>query len=265
MSIVTNGQRRELWVSWVGGSVRAPNGILTIGRESSCEVSIRGDAGVSRRHARLTLLPTSIKLQDLGSRNGTFIEGRRLTGTALLRGGELLRVGNTELRAFANEAESRRALGSVYPRSHAPFPAEFVDTTVSTNVFGGLLRDIARATLTDPSEVGVLVAEACDTAENLAMTATLSASDAAVVADCVLREARRTEDSSWIGHVFVLYSKARLVLPLDLARSLMKMRKLPSFPEDKLGGYLGVLAGLKPAEPEARELLVAVFRVLAGE
>jgi len=266
MLVVTSEHRRELWVTWVGGNVRAPGGTLTIGRESTCELSIRGDAGVSRRHARLTLLPTSIKLQDLGSRNGTFIEGRRLTGAALLRGGELLRVGSTELQAFSNEAESLRASGSIYSRSQAPFPADLADTTVTTNVFDGLLREIARATLTDPSTVGVLVAEACDTAEQLASKASLSASDAAIVGDCALREARRTSDPVWVANVFRFYSKARLVLPLELAHKLMTVRaELACFPEDKLGGYLGVLAGLQPAAPEERELLGAVFRLLTGE
>jgi hypothetical protein len=260
---VVGQPRRELWVAWDGGSARSANGTITIGRDPACEVSIHGDAGVSRRHAQLRLLPTSIKLHDLGSRNGTFIEGRRLTGAALLTGGELLRVGNTELRAFPTEVEFRHSLDGAPPANPAPLMGDVADTTISSNLFGGLLRDIARATLSNPSDVAVLVAEACDTAQHLAMAAKLSSSDAAIVADCAVREAVRGKDSSWLQRIFLLFSTARQPMPLDVARQVMKVRpEIDRFPEEELGGYVGVLAGLHPASAEARDHVAAVFRIL---
>ena len=260
------GQRRELWVAWAGGRARSASGTITIGRDPSCEVSIQGDSGVSRRHAQLRLLPTSIKLHDLGSRNGTFIEGRRLTGAALLTGGELLRVGNTELRAFPTEVEFRHSADSARPASVPPYRVDPADTTVSSNLFGGLLRDIARATLSYPSDVAVLVAEACDTAQQLAMVAKLSPSDAAIVADCAVREAVRGRDAMWLKRVFLLYSTARLPLPVDLARQVMRARReIPGFPDEELGGYVGVLAGLRPSDPHARAHMAEIFRILTGD
>ncbi len=263
MTVVVGQQRRELWVAWAGGSERSANGTITIGRDRACEVSIRGDAGVSRRHAQLRLLPTSIKLQDLGSRNGTFIEGRRLTGAALLTGGELLRVGNTELRAFPTEIEYRHSLDSTRPASLPPPLVDVADTTVSTNLFGGLLRDIARATLSNPSEVVVLVAEACDTAQQLAMSGKLSPSDAAIVADCAVREAVRARDSIWLERLFLMLSTARQPMPIDVARQVMKARqRIADFPEEELGGYVGVLAGIHSPDPQVRSQVAAVFRIL---
>ncbi len=255
-------QRRELWISWAGGGVRSTNGTITVGRESSCEVSLVRDAGVSRRHAQLRLLPTSIKLQDLGSRNGTFVEGRRLTGAALLTGGERLRVGNTELRAYPSEGDYRHALQSNRVIEQ-PLVDDIGDTTLSSNQFGGLLRDIARATLTNPSEVAVLVAEACDTAQQLAMAQRLSSSDAAIVADCAVREALRAKDWSWLQRVFLMFSIARLPLPIDVARQVMTARReFGDFPEEELGGYVGVLAGLDSTSHKMREQVATVFRIL---
>jgi len=55
---------------------------LVVGRDLACEVPIL-DPGVSRRHAEVRVGDKSIELTDLGSRNGTWINGRRVTnGTA---------------------------------------------------------------------------------------------------------------------------------------------------------------------------------------
>lgn len=257
--------KRELWVTWGGGRVRGEQGIITIGRDTHCEVCILGDAGVSRRHASLKLLPTAIKLQDLGSRNGTFVEGRRLTGAALLSGGEAVRVGTTELRAFASEQALLQAGRPARSRSQAPSSGELVDTTVSTNVFGGLLRDVARATLTNPNEVEPVVAEACETAQRLALDGSLTPPDAAVVADCSIRQALQTNDGVWLDRVFRLYTVAKLPLPIDLARRVIKARTtVLEFPEEELGAYVGVLAGMSPPDPYVRAQVATLFRVLTG-
>lgn len=70
---------------------------LVIGREPSCEVSIN-DPEVSRRHARLYLQGVNYVLEDLGSTNGTSINGQRLVGPYILRAGEMVTLGeNTHL------------------------------------------------------------------------------------------------------------------------------------------------------------------------
>ncbi|MGB9898357.1 FHA domain-containing protein, partial [Thermanaerothrix sp.] len=50
---------------------------LTIGRDARCEVVIP-DRQVSRYHARLVLVEENVILEDLGSKNGTFCNGRRV-------------------------------------------------------------------------------------------------------------------------------------------------------------------------------------------
>lgn len=68
-------------------------GVLEIGREAS-GLPLPFDSGVSRRHATVTLAPTGLLLQDLGSTNGTFVNGARVS-TALLRGGDQVRFGGS--------------------------------------------------------------------------------------------------------------------------------------------------------------------------
>lgn len=74
---------------------------ITIGRESSNEISVN-DAEVSRRHARLTFQGGKFVLEDLGSTNGTFVNGQRLTGPRVLKSGEVISLG--EQIVFVYEA-----------------------------------------------------------------------------------------------------------------------------------------------------------------
>ncbi|HYW31919.1 MAG TPA: adenylate/guanylate cyclase domain-containing protein [Gemmatimonas sp.] len=54
---------------------------LTVGRDLACDVPIL-DQGVSRRHAELTVTPKGVTVVDLGSRNGTWVNGHRLSSGA---------------------------------------------------------------------------------------------------------------------------------------------------------------------------------------
>lgn len=65
---------------------------LMIGRDSSNGVAI-SDAEVSRRHARLTFQGGKYVIEDLGSTNGTFINGQRLSGPHVLKAGDVVAFG----------------------------------------------------------------------------------------------------------------------------------------------------------------------------
>ena len=57
------------------------DGENTIGRAATCLVQIDSER-VSRCHARIVVEGTRATLQDLDSKNGTFLEGRRISGAA---------------------------------------------------------------------------------------------------------------------------------------------------------------------------------------
>ena len=65
---------------------------ITIGRDIVNDIVIN-DAEVSRKHARLVSQAGSYVLEDVGSTNGTFVNGQRLMGPHLLRPGELILFG----------------------------------------------------------------------------------------------------------------------------------------------------------------------------
>jgi hypothetical protein len=64
---------------------------LTIGRAMECVIQI-DDRQVSRIHARVTLRKLSIDLEDLESKNGTFVQGKPITGKVTLEDGEVFQI-----------------------------------------------------------------------------------------------------------------------------------------------------------------------------
>jgi pSer/pThr/pTyr-binding forkhead associated (FHA) protein len=72
---------------------------LNIGRDSTNEISIN-DAEISRRHARLTFQGGKYVLEDLGSTNGTFVNGQRLAGPRVLKAGEVVSFGEQIVLVF---------------------------------------------------------------------------------------------------------------------------------------------------------------------
>jgi DNA-binding winged helix-turn-helix (wHTH) protein len=78
-------------------------GANLIGRDPGCAVWIAAK-GVSRRHACVTIEGARSTLEDLGSRNGTFLGGRRLAGSAPLADGAEILVGS-ELLTYWSAAD----------------------------------------------------------------------------------------------------------------------------------------------------------------
>jgi pSer/pThr/pTyr-binding forkhead associated (FHA) protein len=87
---------------------------LTIGRVAENDLQL-ADEKVSRHHAVIELQDGGrVILRDLDSRNGTFVDGVRLTGSRVLEGGERLQFGDEELRVEATPVVSS-AGGSGHP------------------------------------------------------------------------------------------------------------------------------------------------------
>jgi pSer/pThr/pTyr-binding forkhead associated (FHA) protein len=63
---------------------------MVIGREPGLDLTIP-DAAISRRHAEIVLGPTKVEVKDLGSRNGVFVNGARVTASSI-RPGDTIRI-----------------------------------------------------------------------------------------------------------------------------------------------------------------------------
>src|SRR5690606_28594909 len=73
-----------------------------IGRTASCAVRLDGP-GVSRRHARISVLDGEVTVEDLASAHGVLVNGERIEGKRRLEAGDWLTVGGHSLQLVVDE------------------------------------------------------------------------------------------------------------------------------------------------------------------
>ncbi len=118
---------------------------LTVGRDRDMEL-VLADELVSRRHARVSPGADGAIVEDLGSRNGTFVNGNQIHGPTRLEPGDQLQLGVTllELRSARQIAERPSAVHLVPPPLARParapdyLPTDLGDDPVRTPAGGGM-------------------------------------------------------------------------------------------------------------------------------
>lgn len=105
--------------------------VITLGRDVTNELVV-ADAEVSRQHARVSRTPGGFVLEDLGSTNGTFVNGERLSSPRVLNPGDLVGLGENVTYTFdavGQESEAtvvgppaRRAAQAPAPQPPPPPP-----------------------------------------------------------------------------------------------------------------------------------------------
>jgi hypothetical protein len=88
-------QRERAVLLWEGRDVSLDQSVTVIGRSSGCDIVV-DDPNVSRRHAEVRRLGDGYSLVDLGSTNGTEVNGQRVGETSLMNG-DVIGVGTTRL------------------------------------------------------------------------------------------------------------------------------------------------------------------------
>ncbi len=92
---------------------------LMIGRAAEGKGTLDGDQELSRHHARITRADGVLTIEDLGSTNGTYVNGERISGPRQLRQGDSISVGGTTIGVLPAQAEPADAASqrtSVSPR-----------------------------------------------------------------------------------------------------------------------------------------------------
>ncbi|MEN6392855.1 MAG: FHA domain-containing protein [Anaerolineaceae bacterium] len=95
---------------------------LTIGRDISNDIVI-SDIEVSRKHARLLLQADGFVIEDMGSTNGTFVNGQRLLGPHTLRPGEIVMLGENVSLIFEPAYDVNATVASTAAGAPTPPPA----------------------------------------------------------------------------------------------------------------------------------------------
>ena len=99
--------------------------VLTIGRDPISDIVIE-DPEISRHHAKLTQTPDGFELQDMGSTNGTFVDGQRLSGPPVsLNPGQVIMLGSNVTLVF-NAAPASDPLATVVAPAAVPAPSRLM-------------------------------------------------------------------------------------------------------------------------------------------
>lgn len=95
-------------------------GDVIIGRDDSCTVVIQ-NRQVSRYHARFVNLPHGVQLEDLGSKNGTHINGRQIVEPIMLQEGDIIQIAFAQQFIFMS---SDSTIPLEKPGENPPVPAQ---------------------------------------------------------------------------------------------------------------------------------------------
>ena len=85
-------------VSDTGDAMPLEEGELTVGREIGLGLSLVGESTVSRRHASVKRTGQTVTVQDLGSTNGTWVNGAKVSSEVTLRPGDSVQFGSVKFR-----------------------------------------------------------------------------------------------------------------------------------------------------------------------
>ncbi|MFF3558734.1 FHA domain-containing protein [Streptomyces sp. NPDC002574] len=102
-----------------GAVFDVPAGYCEIGRLPGSGIRLDGE-GISRRHAAMNRAGSHVVLADLGSTNGTFLNGDRLMAPRPLRDGDRVRIGHVELRLSVASGGDRDAEPGREPAAQDP-------------------------------------------------------------------------------------------------------------------------------------------------
>ncbi len=89
------------WLIWEDRTIRVPEGASVIGRDPESAIWIDA-AGVSRRHACIDVRSAGaardvVRIEDLGSKNGTFVNGAAIEGPTTVADGAVVQIGTASL------------------------------------------------------------------------------------------------------------------------------------------------------------------------
>ena len=96
----TRGAPRVLTItqgSQAGQSAELADGVILIGRGADAQLNLDDDY-VSTRHARVVNGDNGVYLEDLGSTNGSYVNGQRITAPTTLTLSDTIRIGRTTMR-----------------------------------------------------------------------------------------------------------------------------------------------------------------------
>jgi len=230
------------------------SGSFLIGRSPDCSV-VFGSGRVSRRHARVSVSEGGVFVEDLGSRNGTFINGVQVTGKARLEVGDHLIIASRSLQLVAREGSDapRRDAGDGSAKAgawqpvsernplsdslgEAPDGATRQEDALSLM---GVIADKLFALGKGQEAEAVLTPRLRNLLRQANTKGRVPPGQAEIAVRQAIKLARRTNKAEWIDYVFSLYALTGELLPPDVVEELYSViRQVPPIRLELLRGYV---------------------------
>jgi len=248
--------------------------VLTLGRSASCEVQL-SSALVSRRHARLTLTHLGVTVEDLASRNGVYVNSIRVVGSARLKLGDRLAIGD-EVLVFEEREEKTDPGGATAQSATRPREGFVEDegalATNSADVFQLLASVVDKALALGRGEEAerVIAAHLHAALHDAVSGHGVSLDIARTAAGYAVKLASATGKVAWVDHAVKLYDALGLVLPLALVDEMyVLLRRVRGLDIEVLRAYTERLRerseNLAPAERFVLQRLLGLERLAAWQ
>ncbi|HEY3500696.1 MAG TPA: FHA domain-containing protein [Polyangiaceae bacterium] len=252
--------------------------LLTIGRSTTCDIHVLSGL-VSRQHARVTLTPLGVSVEDLGSRNGVYLNSERIVESALMKTGDRLAIGDEVLvlgeieEPVPEDSGTMPVSPAAYPRREAGVDDETgIVATRSADIFLSLSRAVDKAlALGRGDEAEYLLGTHLEVAlADVLAGRHLPADIARTAAGYAVKLAGATNKPGWLDHAVRLYRALELVLPLALVDEMyVLLRRVRGIDIEELGLYTTQLrdraATLAPAERFVLQRLIGLERLAAWQ
>jgi hypothetical protein len=202
---------------------------LKIGRSTSSDIPLDGTA-VSRQHAAITMRERTLVLEDLGSRNGVFVNGVLIVQPLPLENGDRIRIGEHEIEVVT-PGPTGVALHTASADGEDADPATARGDPLE--VLGGIVDGALDAG--DAEEAEALIAghlrallHEAQCGRPLAPASLIAATHYA------LRIAEVTQRGEWVDYVFDLHLCARRLLPATAIRELFRLASCTRYQDRKI-------------------------------
>jgi hypothetical protein len=245
------------WLRWADQSIEIDTAVV-IGRTEECEITI-DDPLVSRRHASVVRLESDLWVNDLGSRNGVYVNGSRIEDRYRLSDGDVLRIGTIDMQVACDRPPLRDA------ESEIPEPTRRFDAMGVVGQLAGKALALGRIEeaerlLAGPLEQLLREAKAgLFPADELVEKAT----------DLAVRLLEGTRRGSWLNWLVQLYATRRKPWPAPVVDTLYQVaRGCGGYDRQDLRSYCELLRAnsseLGPAERFQVGRIEGLERVLSS-
>jgi hypothetical protein len=249
----------RFWLEYQGQTLELRTGAVVVGRSSSCHI-VLDDGLVSRRHAQFVIGAKTAIVEDLGSVNGVYLNGERISGPRNLRDGDRVQIGKQDftLRSATKlvpaEAPPERFSAETLHGKTVPREAlepekrdELTRRTDALELLCGVADKVLALGRGDEAEklLGTALGNMLKQVQSGGVVAPASAARAASYA---VRVADATGRSRWVDYCFELYLALGRPLPGDVVDQLyVVLRKINGVAISGFRSYLEKLRAVAPS------------------